>query len=100
MQRAACAQQEFHRLYQGDFTITEYCGRLKELADTLRDVGAPVTDTALVINTLRGLNAKFNQEIAVLTSKVPPHDFLYTRSYLVQAEKRMFTPHAWRPPLH
>ena len=40
--------------------ISEYCGRLKRLADTLYDCGAAVSDPALVINTLRGLNNKFS----------------------------------------
>jgi hypothetical protein len=72
LQRAVYAQQEFHSLYQGDMTVGEYCGRLKRLADTLYDCGAAVSDTALVINTLRGLNNKFNQAIAVLTTMTPP----------------------------
>jgi hypothetical protein len=55
LQRAVYVQQEFHSLYQGDMSISEYYGRLKRLADTLYDVGAAVTDQALVINTLRGL---------------------------------------------
>lgn len=54
LQHAVYAQQEFHSLYQGKTSIDEYCGRLKKLSDTLFDVGAAVTDNALVINTLRG----------------------------------------------
>jgi len=76
------AQQEFHSLYQGDMAVGEYCGRLKRHADTLYDCGAAVSDTALVINTLRGLNNKFSQAIAVLT-------FIYTKSYLLHEENRI-----------
>ncbi|XP_021313547.1 uncharacterized protein LOC110434125 [Sorghum bicolor] len=89
LQRAVYAQQEFHSLFQGDMNISEYCGRLKRLADTLYDCGAAVSDPALVINTLRGLNNKFSQAIAVLSTMSPPPMFLYTKSYLLQEEHRM-----------
>ncbi|XP_062213834.1 uncharacterized protein LOC133914863 [Phragmites australis] len=88
MQRAVYALQEFHSLYQGDMTITEYFTKLKTLADTLNDVGHPISDQALVINALRGLSSKFSHAIGVLTSKLPPPTFLYTRSYLLQDETR------------
>lgn len=68
MQRAVYAQQEFHSLYQGDLSVNDYCSRLMDLADTLRDIGSPVSDMALVLNTLHSLNPKFHQEISVLTS--------------------------------
>jgi hypothetical protein len=55
------AQQEFHSLFQADMWISEYCGRLKCLTDTLYDYGAAVFNLVLVINTLRGLNNKFSQ---------------------------------------
>ncbi|WVZ50486.1 hypothetical protein U9M48_001732 [Paspalum notatum var. saurae] len=89
LQRAVLAQQEFHSLYQGDLSIAEYTGRLKSLADTLYDVGAAVTDHALVVNTLRGLNDDFHSSISVLTSQKPPPSFLFTRSYLLQEETRI-----------
>jgi histone deacetylase 1/2 len=89
LQRAVYAQQDFHSLFQGDMGIAEYCGKLKRLADTLYDCSAPVSDPALVINTLRGLNNKFSQAIAVLSTMNPPPTFLYTKSYLLQEEHRM-----------
>ncbi|XP_072146630.1 uncharacterized protein [Setaria viridis] len=86
LQRTVFAQQVFHSLYQGG---TEYCGRLKRLSDTLADVGAAVTDLALVVNTLRSLNNKFSSAITILGNKKPPPSFLYTRNYLLQEEKRI-----------
>jgi hypothetical protein len=70
-------------------SIGEYCGHLKRLADTLYDCGTAVSDPALVINTLRGLNNKFSQAIAVLSTMTPPPTFLYTKSYLLQEEHRI-----------
>jgi hypothetical protein len=89
LQRAVYVQQEFHSLFQGDMSVGEYCGRLKSLADSLYDCGAAVSDQALVINTLRGLNNKFSQAIAVLTTMTPAPTFLYTKSYLLQEETRI-----------
>jgi hypothetical protein len=81
LQRAVYDQQEFHSLFQGDMSIGEYCGCLKCIADMLYDCGAAVSDPALVINTLRGLNNKFT--ITVLSTMTPPPTFLYTKSYLL-----------------
>jgi hypothetical protein len=70
-------------------TIAEYCGRLKRLADDLYDCGATVSDPALVINTLRGLNNKFSQAITVLSTMSPPPTFLFVKSYLLHEEHRI-----------
>jgi len=53
--RAIFLSHDFHSMTQGDSTIAEYCGRMKTLADALRDVGHPVQDSQLVLNLLRGL---------------------------------------------
>ncbi|XP_062213651.1 uncharacterized protein LOC133914593 [Phragmites australis] len=89
MKHAVYALQEFHSLYQGEMTINACFTRLKTLTDTLNDVGHPISDQALVINALRGLNSKFSHAIGVLTSKLSPPTFLYTRSYPIQDENRM-----------
>ena len=94
LQRAVYTQQEFHNLFQGDMSMSEYCGGLKCLTDTLYDCGAAISDLTLVINTLCGLNNKFSKAIAVLSTMLPltfmlPPTFLYTRSYLVQEENRI-----------
>ncbi|XP_039789927.1 uncharacterized protein LOC120656000 [Panicum virgatum] len=41
VQRTIQVRHAFHALNQDDMTVTEYCGRIKELADKLRDVGSP-----------------------------------------------------------
>jgi hypothetical protein len=44
-QQAVHALQKFHRLFRGDMTVYTYCSRLKIIvADTLRDVGDPISD--------------------------------------------------------
>jgi hypothetical protein len=70
-------------------SIAEYTGRLKELADTLYDVGAAVTDHALVINTLRGLNEEYHGTVSIFNNSNNPPSFLVVRSFLIQEERRI-----------
>ncbi|XP_066364958.1 uncharacterized protein [Miscanthus floridulus] len=67
--------------------ITQYTGRLKQLADALCDVGQPVQETSQVLNMLRGLSSKYHHAIPAITAKQPPHTFLSTRSYLLLEER-------------
>jgi hypothetical protein len=85
-QRAAYPLQEFHGLFQGDLSVHDYFSCLKQLDDLLHDVGYPVSDPAMVINTLCGLNSKFSHAISVLTARKPLPTFLFTRGYLLQEE--------------
>jgi hypothetical protein len=87
LHRAVYLEAEFRSLIQGDMDIAAYTGRLKQLADALRDVGQPVRETSQVLNMLRGLNSKFHHAVPVIAAKNPPHTFLSARSYLLLEEK-------------
>jgi hypothetical protein len=63
--------------------------RLKKLADSLRDVGYPVSEPCQMLNLLRGLNAKFRHVKPVINSKSPPHTFISARSYLLLEEMQL-----------
>jgi hypothetical protein len=56
LQRAVLLEAEFKSLQQGDLSMTNYTTKLKKLADGLRDVGQPVSESSQVLNMLRGLN--------------------------------------------
>jgi hypothetical protein len=86
LHRAVYLEAEYRNLLQGDMDITQYSGRLKQLADALRDVGQPVGETSQALNLLRGLNSKYRHTVPVITSKQPPHTFLSARSYLLLEE--------------
>jgi hypothetical protein len=95
---------EFRKQVQGDMDITQYTGRLKQLADALRDVGQPVSETSQVLNLLRSLNSKYRHAIPVMTAKQLPHTILFARSYLLLEEhydkehaKRPLTTLSWPP---
>ena len=43
----------FRQLAQGDLSVDEYCRKMKTMADSLRTLGAPITDESLVLNLQR-----------------------------------------------
>jgi hypothetical protein len=88
-QRAVYALQDFHSLQQGDLSIHDYCCHLKRLADTLVDVGHPITDQDLVVNAMRGLSSKFTNALGVINAMTPLPTFLWVHSYLLQEETRL-----------
>jgi hypothetical protein len=92
-QRAVYALQDFHSLKQGDLSVGDYYCRLKCLADTLVDVGNPVTDQDLVANTMRGLSSNFSGALGVINAINPLSSFLWVHSYLLQEEAHMDRTH-------
>jgi hypothetical protein len=42
----------FRQLAQRDLSVDKYCRQMKTMADTLRTLGAPITDESLVLNLL------------------------------------------------
>ncbi|XP_022682392.1 uncharacterized protein LOC111257327 [Setaria italica] len=75
---------------QGNSSTTEYCSRMKTLADALRDVGHPIQDSQLVLNLLCGLNPRFSNtvdDIANSTTSFP--SFAQTRDMLALKELRL-----------
>ncbi|XP_039826979.1 uncharacterized protein LOC120688648 [Panicum virgatum] len=57
--RALYLDTQFRGFVQGDLSITDYCRRLKRMADDLGDLGETVTDRTLVLNLIRGLNEHY-----------------------------------------
>ncbi|XP_066373416.1 uncharacterized protein [Miscanthus floridulus] len=51
---------KFRNFKQGDLSITNYCKRLKGMADDLGDLGSPVSDKLLVLTLVSGLNEQFH----------------------------------------
>jgi hypothetical protein len=86
LHRAVYLEAEYHSLYQGGLSITDYNAKLKEIADALRDLEQPVPEPFQVLNMLRGLNGKYRHTISTITSKQPPHTFLSACSFLLLEE--------------
>jgi hypothetical protein len=45
---------------QGDLNVSDYCRRMKGMADDLRALGESITDHHLILNLLQGLNKRFD----------------------------------------
>jgi hypothetical protein len=89
MTRAIYLEAEFRVIMQGDLIITAYCHRLKALSNALRDIGTPVSDQALVLNCLRGLNPCFADITTLVTMQNPLPSFAQTRSLLTLRETQL-----------
>ena len=89
MHRAVLLETELRSITQGDAGIDEYCSHLKRLADKLRDIGQPVSETSQVLNLLRGLNPRYRHVKPVITSRRPPHTFQSARSFLALEELQL-----------
>ncbi|KAI4365563.1 hypothetical protein MLD38_021538 [Melastoma candidum] len=69
-------------------SVTDYCRRLKGLADSLRDLGEPISDRTLVLNLIGGLSPRFATQAELLPLQVPFPTFASARSALLLAEMR------------
>jgi hypothetical protein len=87
--RAVFLSSQFHSLLQGDQSIADYSQRVKTLADALRDVGHPVSDSQLVLNLLRGLNPRYSNTADDIANSTPFPSFARARSMLVLKETRL-----------
>jgi hypothetical protein len=88
---------EFRTIVQGDLSITEYCRRLKMIADQLADLGEPVHDRTLVLNVLRGLNERFTHLADLIQRQRPFPDYNDLLADLQLAEMNMKTKQAASP---
>jgi hypothetical protein len=80
---------EFRHIEQGTGSIINFFARLKDCADRLADLGAPVTDRDQVLNMFRGLNPRLHYALPILTMQSPFPTFLRCRAFLLLEESRM-----------
>jgi hypothetical protein len=59
------------------------------MEDTLRTLGAPITDECLVLNLLRGLSPRFDRVTPILTRMKPFPTFAETKNDLLLEEPRL-----------
>jgi hypothetical protein len=64
--RSIQLETRFHNFVQGDLSITEYCRKLKKMADDLTALGEVITDHTLVLNVICGLNERFSHVTTLL----------------------------------
>jgi hypothetical protein len=95
----------FCQLPQGDLTVDEYYRQMKTMADTLRTLGAPITDESLVINLLRELSPRFDRVTPILTrlKSFPPlrrpRTICFSRSFASRPLRPLLPPRCSTMPL-
>jgi hypothetical protein len=80
--------EEFCNVKQGDLSVCDYLNRQKAMADALAEVGAPVSDSDLITNVIKGLDERFDSvtNIAPLLTLFPT--FLNFRNMLLLQEMK------------
>jgi uncharacterized membrane protein YgcG len=66
----------FRTFVQGDLTVSEYCRKMKAMADSLGDLGCPVEDRNLVLNVLRSLSDRYTHLRSLIMRQRPFPTFL------------------------
>ncbi|XP_062198772.1 uncharacterized protein LOC133901412 [Phragmites australis] len=89
--RVLMLDSQFRTFVQGTLTITEYCRKLKSMADGLADLGHPVEDRTLVLSVLHGLNEQFEYMAALIKRYCPFPSFVTMRSDLELEEINMLS---------
>ncbi|XP_044319193.1 uncharacterized protein [Triticum aestivum] len=84
--RAVVLGTEFRNLVQGELSIAEYSRGLKTLADALEHVGEHISDQALTLQLIRGLNRKFQIMAMLLPMQSRFPSFVQARSRLLMEE--------------
>ncbi|XP_060182220.1 uncharacterized protein LOC132611875 [Lycium barbarum] len=88
--RAVTLEQEFTMTHMEDFpNASAYCQRLKSLADQLKNVGAPVTNSCLVLQLVSGLTEAYKGVETQIRHAKPLPPFTEARSSLVLEEREL-----------
>jgi hypothetical protein len=64
--RALILDAKFRTFVQGELSTSDYCCRLKGMADALGDLGEVVIDRTLVLAVLHGFNGRFSRMSSLL----------------------------------
>ncbi|KAK4340972.1 hypothetical protein RND71_039473 [Anisodus tanguticus] len=85
--RPVTLEQNFSHVNMENFmNVSAYCKRLKELADQLRSVGAPVSEDRLVLQMVVGLSEAYSGVRTLLRQSNPLPRFYQARSMLTLEE--------------
>ncbi|XP_074266074.1 uncharacterized protein LOC141588536 [Silene latifolia] len=85
--RAVTLEQEFSHISMEDFsTVSAYCQRLKSIADQLKNVGSPVSESRLVLQLVSGLSSAYSGVGTIIRQSNPLPPFYRARSMLTLEE--------------
>ncbi|VFQ59397.1 unnamed protein product [Cuscuta campestris] len=86
--RAMQLEHRFRTTVKGNHSINDYCHLLKNLADYLDDVDAPVTEHAFVLHVLQGLPHDIRTQVHFLQYQNPFPMFMKVRLALLLVEQQ------------
>ncbi|CAL0312426.1 unnamed protein product [Lupinus luteus] len=85
--RAVALEQEFSATSMENFSnVSSYCQRLKSIADQLKNVGAPVSESRLVLQLVGGLAPPYRGVGTLIRQSNPLPPFYKARSMLTLEE--------------
>jgi hypothetical protein len=87
----------FRQLAQGDLSMDKYSLHMKTMADTLRILGAPITNESLVLNLLRVLSPRFDRVTLILTRMKSFPTFAEVKNDLLLEELRLSATSTFAP---
>jgi hypothetical protein len=82
-------KQELHNLQKNKMNINDYSTKVKNLADALVSIGAPVDDEDLVAVTLNGLGKNYNQFRTSIAIRETFLNFQYLITLLISDEMKV-----------
>ena len=74
---------EFRTFVQGALPVTDYCCKIKGMADAIGDLGGAISGRTLVLSVLRRLNGRFSHVATILPMQWPFPSFVETWSILL-----------------
>nr|XP_007153750.1 hypothetical protein PHAVU_003G062000g [Phaseolus vulgaris]ESW25744.1 hypothetical protein PHAVU_003G062000g [Phaseolus vulgaris] len=67
--RITYLKYEFHSIRKGEMKMEEYLVKMKNLVDRLKLAGSPISNSDLIIQTLKGLDSKYNPVVVKLSDQ-------------------------------
>ncbi|VFQ68405.1 unnamed protein product [Cuscuta campestris] len=86
--RAMQLEHQFRTTVKGSTPMATYCQELRNIADWLDDVDAPVSEHQLILQMLRGLPDDLQAQTSFLQFQDPMPSFLLVRSALLLDRQR------------
>ncbi|GAA0185898.1 hypothetical protein LIER_33186 [Lithospermum erythrorhizon] len=88
--RTVTLEQDFSSTNMADFSsASAYCQRLKNLADQLKNDGAPVANSRLVLQMVSGLTKAYNGVGTLIRQTTPIPKFYHARSMVILEESSL-----------
>lgn len=82
-------RMQFQTIKQGTSSISDYCDSLERISNALRSTGDPISDSAVVLQTIQGLNQAYNPFILTIENLPELPTFIQLKAKLLVYEERL-----------